>query len=44
MVATYNDYVLSYPWLAIIPGLVISLGVIGFSLLGDGIKETLGVR
>jgi peptide/nickel transport system permease protein len=44
MVATYNDYVLSYPWLAIIPGLIISLGVIGFSLLGDGIKETLGVR
>ncbi len=44
MVATYNGYVLSYPWLAIIPGLIISLGVVGFSLLGDGIKETLGVR
>lgn len=44
MVAAYNSYVLSDPSLAIIPGLIISLGVIGFSLLGDGIKETLGIR
>jgi peptide/nickel transport system permease protein len=44
MVSAYNGYVLTAPWLAIIPGLVISLGVIGFSLLGDGIKETLGIR
>ena len=44
MVAAYNGYVLSDPWLAIIPGLIISLGVIGFSLLGDGIKDTLGIR
>ncbi len=44
MVAAYHGYVLSAPWLAVIPGLIISLGVIGFSLLGDGIKETLGVR
>ena len=44
MVAAYNGYVLSYPWLALVPGLVISLGVIGFSLLGDGIKDTLGIR
>ena len=44
MVAAYNGYVLSDPWLAIIPGLIISLGVVGFSLLGDGIKDTLGIR
>jgi len=44
MVAAYNGYVLTDPWLAIIPGLIISLGVIGFSLLGDGIKDTLGIR
>ncbi|MDA4124900.1 MAG: ABC transporter permease [Thaumarchaeota archaeon] len=44
MVAAYHDFALSAPWLAVIPGLVISLGVVGFSLLGDGIKETLGVR
>jgi len=44
MVAAYNTWVLTDPWLALIPGLIISLGVIGFSLLGDGIKETLGIR
>jgi peptide/nickel transport system permease protein len=44
MVAAYNGWVLTDPWLALIPGLIISLGVIGFSLLGDGIKDTLGIR
>jgi peptide/nickel transport system permease protein len=44
MVAAYNGWLLTDPWLAIIPGLVISVGVIGFSLLGDGIKDTLGIR
>ncbi len=44
MVAAYNSWLLSDPWLAIIPGLIISVGVIGFSLLGDGIKDTLGIR
>ena len=44
MVAAYNGYLLTDPWLALIPGLIISLGVIGFSLLGDGIKDTLGIR
>jgi len=44
MVASYNGWLLTDPWLAIIPGLVISVGVIGFSLLGDGVKDTLGIR
>ena len=44
MVAAYNSWLLSDPWLALIPGLIISVGVIGFSLLGDGIKETMGIR
>ena len=44
MVAAYNTWVLTDPWLALIPGFIISLGVIGFSLLGDGIKDTLGIR
>ncbi len=44
MVAAYNGYLLTDPWLALIPGLVISMGVIGFSLLGDGVKDTLGIR
>lgn len=44
MVSAYKDYILTAPWLAIIPGLVISIGVIGFSLLGDGIKDTLELK
>ncbi|HLQ07291.1 MAG TPA: ABC transporter permease [Nitrososphaerales archaeon] len=44
MVSDYNTYVLSAPWLPLFPGLMISLGVIGFSLLGDGIKETMEKR
>jgi peptide/nickel transport system permease protein len=44
MVSDYHGYVLSAPWLPLFPGLIISLGVIGFSLLGDGIKESLEMR
>jgi ABC-type dipeptide/oligopeptide/nickel transport system permease subunit len=44
MVSDYSAYVLSAPWLPLFPGLMISLGVIGFSLLGDGIKETMEKR
>jgi len=44
MVAAYNGWLLTDPWLALIPGLIISVGVIGFSLLGDGIKDTMGIR
>jgi peptide/nickel transport system permease protein len=41
MVSAYQDYILSFPWLPFFPGLIIALGVIGFSLLGDGLRDTL---
>jgi len=41
MVSAYQDFTLSSPWLPLFPGLVIALGVIGFSLLGDGLRDTL---
>ena len=41
MVSSYQDYLIVSPWLPIIPGLVIATGVIGFSLLGDGIRDAL---
>ncbi len=41
MVSEYQDYLISSPWLPLFPGLVIALGVIGFSLLGDGLRDTL---
>ena len=44
MVSTYQDYLITAPWLPVIPGFVISLVVVGFSLLGDGIRDALEVR
>jgi len=43
MVSLYQDWMISAPWLPLIPGFVIALGVIGFSLLGDGIRDALEV-
>ena len=43
MVSSYQGYLLSAPWLPLIPGFVIALGAIGFGLLGDGLREWLGV-
>ena len=44
MVSSYQDYLLTAPWLPVIPGFVIALGVIGFSLLGDGIRDALEAK
>ncbi len=44
MVAGYQEYVISAPWLPLFPGLVITLVVIGFSLLGDGLRAAERVR
>jgi peptide/nickel transport system permease protein len=32
------------PWLMIYPGIAIMLGVLGFNLLGDGLRDTLDPR
>jgi peptide/nickel transport system permease protein len=29
------------PWMAILPGLAIAWAVLGFNLLGDGLRDTL---
>jgi peptide/nickel transport system permease protein len=41
MVSAYQDFMLSSPWLPFFPGLIIALGVIGFSMLGDGLRDAL---
>ena len=41
MLAKVNDYLVVGPWLAIIPGLAIVLSVLGFNLIGDGLREAL---
>jgi ABC-type dipeptide/oligopeptide/nickel transport system permease subunit len=44
MVNLYQDDLISSPWLPLFPGLMIATGVIGFSLLGDGLRDALEVR
>jgi peptide/nickel transport system permease protein len=44
MVSSYQDYLITAPWLSVIPGFVIALGVIGFSLLGDGLRDAFEAR
>jgi peptide/nickel transport system permease protein len=36
-----NDYLSSGPFLAIIPGIAIIISVLGFNLIGDGLREAL---
>jgi peptide/nickel transport system permease protein len=41
MLTDANNYLSSAPFLAIIPGLAIVVSVLGFNLIGDGLRETL---
>ena len=35
---------LSYPWLAVVPGIAITLTVFAFNMLGDALRDTLDPR
>ncbi|MBI2648672.1 MAG: ABC transporter permease [Thaumarchaeota archaeon] len=39
MVSGYQEYMISAPWLPLFPGIAITIVVIGFSLLGDGLRS-----
>jgi peptide/nickel transport system permease protein len=41
MLTDVNDYLQSAPFLAIVPGIAIVLSVLGFNLIGDGLREAL---
>lgn len=41
MLAGSRDYINRAPWLMTIPGLAIALSVLGFNLLGDGLRTSL---
>jgi peptide/nickel transport system permease protein len=41
MLTDVNSYLEAAPWLAIIPGLAIVISVLGFNLIGDGLREAL---
>ena len=41
---TAMDFLYYYPWLAIFPGIAISLAVFGANLLGDALRDKLDPR
>lgn len=41
MLSEAQTFMEIYPWLAIFPGLTIALAVLGFNLLGDGLRDLL---
>jgi peptide/nickel transport system permease protein len=41
MLTDVNDYLQTAPWLAIVPGVAIVISVLGFNLIGDGLREAL---
>ncbi len=44
MLTVGKDYIATAPWLSIWPGLCICLVVLGFSLVGDGLRQALDPR
>lgn len=44
MISTSHQYVFSHPWLSVPPGIAIMLTVLGFNLLGDGLRDALDPR
>lgn len=44
MLNTARQYMLLDPWLAVFPGVAIVLTVLGFNLLGDGLRDILDPR
>ena len=44
MIASGRDYLYVDAWMAIIPGIVIALVVLGLNTLGDGLRDIFDVR
>lgn len=44
IIAEGRDYIVDAPWIAIFPGLAISLLVLSLNLLGDGLRDVLDPR
>jgi peptide/nickel transport system permease protein len=41
MIADGQNYMTTAPWLVLIPGLAVMLAMVGFSLMGDGLRDAL---
>ena len=44
MLNNAQEYLVSAPWLAIFPGVMITLAVTGFNFIGDGLRDALDPR
>ena len=44
MISSGRDYIVQAPHIATIPGIFIALSVLGFNLLGDGLRDALDPR
>jgi peptide/nickel transport system permease protein len=44
MISEVQTYFAVAPWLVMLPGIAISLGVVGFNLIGYGLIDVLGAR
>ena len=44
MLNNAQEYLVTAPWLAILPGAAITLAVTGFNFLGDGLRDALDPR
>ena len=44
MLESAQSYLTSAPWLAILPGLAITLAVTSFNFVGDGLRDALDPR
>ena len=44
MLATGRNYIDRAPWIVIVPGMAIFVAVVGFNVLGDGIRDALDPR
>jgi ABC-type dipeptide/oligopeptide/nickel transport system permease subunit len=41
MVAEGRDLIRVAPWVSVAPGIAVGVAVLGFNLLGDGLREAL---
>jgi peptide/nickel transport system permease protein len=41
MISKGQEYLISYPWMSMYPGLAILVTALGFNLVGDGIRDIL---
>ena len=44
MIAEARDYMFFQPWVIMIPGIALFVLVLGINLLGDGLRDLLGVQ